>query len=279
MLLVTVALILRQNELLVLLVVMIKVYVDFYIGYAFGAQILTLVLLGVFFLMRSSSFPWVNPPSLWLWFLLLASSILPSLRGVSTSDSAYYYFNVIFFPLIIFWLGMVSARNPTSIYRLFQLLAAFATLIAVITIIQSLDGVLLFKSTRYDSALALLSNYQLGTSGIARPGAYFINPDSDGGFLGVMLLIPFGLLAVSRSLLGKVIYCFRNSTSRICFVVYLCDFSMDRCCRWYYNIARICWTQALPYPILWLYFYGCISTPCILPHTGRPSSTTCPTSK
>ncbi len=203
---VTIALINRQNELLVLLVVIIKVYVDFYLGYAFVAQILTLVLLGAYFLRRSPSLLWVSPPFLWLWLVLLITSILPALHGVSALDSAYYYFNVILFPFIIFWLGVVIARSNISVHRVFAMIAAFGTCIGGITIFQSVSGVLLFKSDRYDSALALLSNYQLGTSGVSRAGAYLINPDSNGGFLGLILLLAIGLLAVSRSLMEKIIY-------------------------------------------------------------------------
>lgn len=202
-----IALILQADEFLVVLVMVIKLYIDFYLGLAFVAQVVTLLLLFIFFLRRSSSHPWVNPRALWLWLLFIAISIFPALRGVNALDSLYYYFNVIFFPLTVFWLGLMMARNPASVHLVFKLLTAFGTLIAVITIIQSVDGVLLFKSTRYDAALNLLANYQLGNSGIARAGAYLVNPDSNGGFLGLMLLIPVGLLVLSTSLLERLLYC------------------------------------------------------------------------
>ena len=202
-----IAIILMQDEFMAVVVLIVKLYVDFYLGLAFVAQIITLALLGIAFLTRSASRPWIVPRGLWIWLLFISISIFPALRGINALDSAYYYFNSIFFPLIIFWLGMLLARDALRMQRFFKMVAAFGAFVAAVTILQYLNGMLLFKSARYDAALASLANYQLDTSGVSRAGAYLINPDSNGAFLALMLLIPIGLLATNLSFTEKIICC------------------------------------------------------------------------
>ena len=202
--------ILRQDLLAATLILAVRLYFDWYLGFAFIAPIAAAVLVCTYFLFRSPRFPWAVPRALWLWGVWLIIAIFPSLHGVNSLDSTYYYFNIIAAPLAMFWLGTLLARDKASIVRLFNLLAAFATLIAIITIIEAVTGALLFKSSRFDVALALSSNFDLGTSSgttnISRAGAYFVNPDGNGGFCAMMLFIPFGLLLQKSSPLQKVLY-------------------------------------------------------------------------
>jgi len=73
--------ILRQDVLAATFVVVTSIYVDWYLGRLFDAQIITLLLLVVFFLARSPQHPWVEPRALWLWFLFLLLGIYPAIQG------------------------------------------------------------------------------------------------------------------------------------------------------------------------------------------------------
>ncbi len=88
------------------LIIAIHIYIDWYLGLAFVAQVLTILLLFIFYQYRSATHPWIKPRALWLWILLLALAIIPAMHGLSLKDGAYYYFNVIFNALLMFWLGL-----------------------------------------------------------------------------------------------------------------------------------------------------------------------------
>jgi len=197
---------LRHDELAAVVIIAIHLYVDWYLGLAFLAQILTLGLLFVIYRHRSAQHPWVFPRALWLWTLFLVLAILPALRAISLKDGAYYYFNVIFYTLPMFWLGLVIAQDVGSLRRLFKMLSIFAALLAIVTIIQARTGVLLFKSTRYDASIASLAHFELGNTGIYRAESFLLNPDSNGAWFALMLLLPLGLYVESISFRAKVLY-------------------------------------------------------------------------
>src|SRR5713226_9674509 len=115
--------ILRQDELAATIIIAVHLYVDWYLGLAFVAQILTLGLLFIIFLNRSSLRPWVKPRALWLWILFLVLAIFPATYNSNLRDSIYYYFNVIFNPLLLFWLGLAVAQDAASVRRLLKILA------------------------------------------------------------------------------------------------------------------------------------------------------------
>src|SRR5437588_5064554 len=121
--------ILRHDELAATGIIAVHLYVDWYLGLAFVAQILTLGLLLIIFLNRSTHRPWEKPRALWLWILFLALAIIPATHGITLRDSAYYYFNVIFNALLVFWLGLAIAQDAASVRRLFQMLSIFAALL------------------------------------------------------------------------------------------------------------------------------------------------------
>ena len=199
--------IMRHNVLTLVITIAIHLYFDWYLGLAFVAQIIMAVLLLVSFITRSPQYPWSGPRGKWLWGLFLFLSIFPSMRGVNTLDSVYYYFNVIFIAPLVCWLGVISARDSASLRQLLKVLTFFSVLLAIHTIIQTTTGVFLFKSTRYDAYLTLVaSNYALGSSGVSRAGSFLINPDSNGGFFGIMVFLPLGLFIESPSLKGKIVY-------------------------------------------------------------------------
>ncbi len=198
---------LRQDELAAILVVVVSLYVDWFLGLLIVAQMMALMLLVIFFLARSPQYPWAEPRSRWLWVLFLVLTIFPAIKGATTRfDTFYYYPNLILGALIMFWLGTVVARNVTSVRRFFKIFAGFGTLIAVHVIIQATTGRLLFATTQVEAYLVSRSYYQLGSFGVSRAGSFFVQPDAGSAFLAMMLFIPLGLFVESSSFLEKVFY-------------------------------------------------------------------------
>ncbi|HEU5226271.1 MAG TPA: O-antigen ligase family protein [Ktedonobacteraceae bacterium] len=198
--------VLQHDELVAVLIFAIHLYVDWYLGLAFSAQLITLALLLIFFLCRSEHRPWVKPHALWLWAVFLLLAIFPATRGLNLRDSIYYYVNSLFNAVLVFWLGLLVAQDPASVRRLFKMLAFFAALLAVHTIIEARTGIVLFKTIRYDNSLNDLLHFALGTTGIYRAEAFLLNPDSNGAFFAFMLLLPLGLFVDSSSWRAKMLY-------------------------------------------------------------------------
>lgn len=198
--------ILRQNEAALVVVLAVHLYFDWYWGLSLGAQLLELGLLFFYYYARSERTPWVLPPALWLWLAFVLLSILPSLHGIILTDTLNYYFNIFFGSLTIYWLGILVARDTANVRRVIQFLALMGTLVAIHTIIEAVTGIFLFATTRYDAYFASISYYELASTTIQRAGSFLINPDSNGGFFGMMLFLPLCLFVESSSLLGKVWY-------------------------------------------------------------------------
>ncbi len=196
----------RQNELAATIIIAVHLYADWYLGLAFVAQIITVLLLLALYIAKSIQYPWEEPRNSWLWILFIVLGIFPATHGIDSLDSAYYYFNVIFSSLIMFWLGLVLARDATSVRRLFILLSIFGTLIALHTILEATTGIFLLRSTRYDTALQALSNFQLYGTNTSRAEGFLLNPDTNGTFLAVIFFLPFSLFIESSSPLKKSFY-------------------------------------------------------------------------
>lgn len=195
------------DQLTVTLIIAIHIYFDFYLGWGVIGFVMSLLLLCLFFLRRSSQHPWVLPRSSWLWILLLIIAIIPATHGISTLDSLYYYLAVIASSFVFFWLGTTLTKNSTDVRQLFKWLAHLGTGVAIIALIQLTTGTLLLGSSRYDLYLSSVGNYQLGGGiGIYRIGAFFVNPDSCGGFLSLLFLLPVCLFTQSNSLREKILY-------------------------------------------------------------------------
>jgi O-antigen ligase len=206
-LLVTILIILRQDELAATLVIAVHLYVDWFGGLNIVAQLMALVLLVIFYLARSSRSPWVEPRALWLWALFLGLCIFPAIRGATDYfNIVLYYPNVILGALIMFWLGTVVSRDSSSLRLLWMMLSVFATLIALHTIIQEVTGKFLFSTGSHDLSLAQVANYQLGPTAVSRVGSFFLDPDYNGAFLSMMLFLPLSLIIVSSSFLEKAFY-------------------------------------------------------------------------
>ncbi len=198
---------LRQDELALIMIIAVHLYVDWYLGKHIVSLTVALALLLFFYLARSSKRPFAEPRFIWLWFLYLALAIYPAFQGALTAyDAAFYYPNIIFGAFIWAWLGTILARNMTSIGLLFKLFSLFATLLALHTIIQATTGLILFGSSHYDALLLSVANYTEAGSNIPRTGSFFVDPNWNGTFFAMALFISLGLFAYSSSLLAKALY-------------------------------------------------------------------------
>lgn len=198
-------LMLRQNHLAAIYIIVVHLYVDWYLGLGVVALPLMCLLIAILYLTRSPNQKWLEPYMVWIWVILLSYAILPAIHGLTRLDGFYYYFNNIVGAFLMFWLGAALIRDAKSLKLMLSLLAGFGTLIAIHTIIQTITGQMLFATNRYDSYLATISNYEIG-SNLYRSGSFLVNPDSNGVFLGMMVLLPLGLFAESSSVPGKLFY-------------------------------------------------------------------------
>jgi O-antigen ligase len=206
--LLAIVLLLRQYELAAVSVIAASLCIDWYMGTHIGSLLLAALLLCSLYLTRSERHPWVEPGAIWLWFLFLTLTIYPTIRGTLEAYDFYlYYAGDIVGAFLMFWLGTVIAHNGTSVWRLFQILSVFGTLIAIHTVIQGLTGKFLFGTSHFDVFLAEKSDYQiLGGAGISRVGSFFVDPNWNGTFMAMMLIIVLGLFFISHRIFGKLLY-------------------------------------------------------------------------
>jgi O-antigen ligase len=201
-------LILRQDEVTVMVIMAIHLYVDWYLVYHLVAIVLAIILMVFLYLSRSSERPWVPPLALRLWLVFLILALFPAANGALTfHDELLYYPSIVFGALIMFWLGALLARSKGSLRRLFQAMALLGVCIAIHTIIQTTTGVTLFASPRADAYLLTTSNYNLAFGlDVTRSGSFFNEPNWNGAFLAMIFFIPLGLFVASSSFLPKLFY-------------------------------------------------------------------------
>lgn len=198
----------RQDEIMVMLIIAIHLYVDWYLVYHLVAFVLLILLIVLFYFTRSPERPLVPPPALNLWLVFLILAAFPAVNGALTlRDLLLYYPAVVFGALLMFWLGVLIARNTLSVRRLFQALSFFGALIAIHTIIQNTTGKTLFGSARADAYLQTAVNHSL-VSGldVIRAGSFFNDPNWNSAFLAMMFFLPLGLFVESSSFRAKSLY-------------------------------------------------------------------------
>lgn len=197
----------RQDELAITSIIAVHIYVDWYLGLHIVAPLLSLIFLCFYYLARSGQHPWTVPGALWLWALFLVVTIPPSLTGaLMVYDIASYYPSDILGALLMFWLGILIARNGAGVKTCFKMVSGLGTLLAIHTLIQAAMGVVLFGSSHYDSLMLLTSNYQISSTAAHRAGSFFVDPNWNGTFLATIFFLPFGLFVETRSLLEKALY-------------------------------------------------------------------------
>ena len=198
----------RHDEIMVMLIIAIHLYVDWYLVYHLVAFVLVILLIVLFYRTRSSERPWILPHVLPLWLVFLILAAFPAARGALTlRDLLLYYPSIVFGALLMFWLGALLAHDTLSIRRLFQALSFFGGLIAIHTIIQNATGKTLFGSARADAYLLTVLNHTLAPGlSVTRSGSFFNDPNWNGAFLVMMFFLALGLFVESISLWAKLLY-------------------------------------------------------------------------
>ena len=200
-------LLLRQNELAVVVVVLLHIYVDTYIGISFAAPLLASALLVVFFLAQSSDHPWIGPLTRWVWTAFIVVALLAATRAnTNFLYKAEYYVDCIVMGLLMFWLGNLIACNSKRLRRFFQLFALMGTLIAIHTLIEAITGVFLLAASQYTVDTQTISYLDPFSSGVHRAESFLTNANTNGGFMALILFLPLGLFATSKQLSSKVLY-------------------------------------------------------------------------
>ena len=201
----SIILLFHWDEVAVVSIIAIHLYVDWYLGARFVALGVALILIIIFGLSRSSQHLWTKPRFIVLWALFLIAAIFPALRGLTLSDGFTYYLNTMVGALIIFWLGAIIAKDLAAVRKLFSFLAVLGSLLAIVTLIQAATGVLVFGTSRFDQFLLKVSDFAISASTAHRAGAFFIDPNWNGTFLATMLFIPLGLFFESKQLIEKLL--------------------------------------------------------------------------
>lgn len=200
-LMMVVIVLLRFDAMTVTALIAIHLFADWYLGLHLVAISLALVLLFAYYFGRSERCPWAALRLPWLWLLFLALTIYPAIHGgkLQLYDLASFYPSNILGALLFYWLGSTVSRDGNMLRRVFQLLAAFAALLALHSIIESVTGIFLFQSAQSTAYLTQVSNYQIEGTNAFRVGSFFIDPNWNGTFFATAFFLPFGLFIESLS--------------------------------------------------------------------------------
>jgi O-antigen ligase len=199
---------LRWDELTVVLVIAVHILLDWYLGLRLISVLMGLVLLFACYFGRSANHPWVKPRPIWLWGLFLILTIYPAISGGSLRlyDADTFYPSLVFSAFMMFWLGNIIAKDISALQRVFQLLSVLAVLIAIHTIIEATTGKFLFESARAEAALVQNSNYQIAGTSVSRSGSFFGSPNGNAAFLTTSFFLPLGLFIASKQFWRKIIF-------------------------------------------------------------------------
>ncbi len=206
-----ITILLRLDELIVMLIVGVHILVDVYLNLDVYqvALLMALVLLSACYFGRSADRPWTGPRSIWLWVLFLILTIYPTINGAtfSLTNAIAFYLNLVFSAFIMFWLGNIIAKDFSAVRHVFQLLSVLAALIAIHTLIEATTGKFLFVTAHAEAVLAQYSSFQAqGAAYISRSGSFLGNPNGNGVFLATSFFLPLGLFIESKQLWAKMIY-------------------------------------------------------------------------
>lgn len=203
---------LEQRALLAVVIVCAGLLVDFFqlfplpLNFPALATGLALLFLGASFLWQSASRPWIRVPHLGWWIAILVLTFPQAIRGGLEVNGGIYYVQVFLNALLLYMVGVQVARDVSQLRRLFSILAGFATLIAIHSILQARTGNVLHPTHFWDTYMASVHYFRLSGSQSIRAGSFFLNPDSDGTFLAIMLFLPIALLVEAPSRLLKALY-------------------------------------------------------------------------
>jgi O-antigen ligase len=211
-LLVVALLLLGQDELVAATLVVTSLLLDWYREVTvpnvtpFVTTATALLVLAVLLLRRTKASGLSLPAYLWAGVALLALAAPAIPRGVLLTESVVYYITVFVTPLLLAIVGILIACEPARVRRLLAYLAAFATLMAIHTIIAATTGLFLLATSRLNDYLASVANFTLASSTTNRIGSFLGNPDWNGAFLAMMLFLPLGLFVSARSAWARLLY-------------------------------------------------------------------------
>jgi O-antigen/teichoic acid export membrane protein/O-antigen ligase len=203
-----IAVVLRIDAFSVTLLAAIHLYVDWYLGLHLIAPGLAMILLLLYYLMRSPTHPWNFPRFPLLWIIFLVVTIYPSIRGgvLMTYDAASFYPSDILGAFLMYWLGIVVVSNQVRLQTFFVIFTCFAVLLALHTLYQSVTGTVLFASSRVNDFLssADVAYYQFTGSTTQRTGSFFIDPNWNGAFFALVFFLPLGLFVCNTAIWQKL---------------------------------------------------------------------------
>lgn len=202
-----------QYALLALIVFSAGLFVDYFLviplpfNLAVIAAIMALLFLAACYLAQSAARPWIRVPHLGWWIGLLVITLPAAMQGgFLVGGGGNYYVQVFLDGLLMYMIGVQVARDVSHVRQLFGILSGFATLIAVHNILEAQTRSALFPTSHWDYYITSVNTYTITGSHEIRAFSFFINPDSDGNFLALMLFIPVSLFLVSPSKRLKCLY-------------------------------------------------------------------------
>ncbi|TMC18174.1 MAG: O-antigen ligase family protein [Chloroflexi bacterium] len=201
---------LKLDELTVVLIVAVHIFIDSYL--AFDVYQVALLLMLTFFAIRyfgrSTDRLWSTPRATALWFSFLLLNIYATIEGgdFNLRNAFSFYLNIILSPFLLYWLGNMVAKDISSLRHAFRWIAILATFMAVHTIIEATTGQFLFEVTRSGAAASANSTFQIPGSSLLRADSFLGNPDANGLMLSTSFALPLGLFLESRQLWKKIIY-------------------------------------------------------------------------
>jgi O-antigen ligase len=250
---------LRWDELAVVLIIAVHLWIDWYLGQHIVGILMALVLLFACYVARSADHPWVELRPPWLWILFLVLTIYPAINGgqFRAYDAATFYPGIVLGAFLMFRLGNVIAKDISALRRVFQLLSAVATLVAIHTIIETTTGVFLFASAREDIHLVTAANLVVYNTKALRAASFFIDPNWNGCFLATMFFLPLGLLIESKSLLGKLGFL---AEMTLILVALLFTYSIGSCVALLSGVVVfVFWVGSQRYRLLWIVMIALIA--------------------
>ncbi|MGZ3663138.1 MAG: O-antigen ligase family protein [Ktedonobacterales bacterium] len=171
-----------------------------------AAGVVALAAVSYRFLTRSSKRQWAMPPlfALWLILAIIAAPAIP--EGDLLSESIDYYLWFMIIPVLMYMLGMFIAEDTVQFRRLFTLLSTLGTLVALHTLLYVWTGVFILETAYARSNLQTHYNFLLQGTNMSRAGSFLLNPDSNGTFLAVILVLPLALCLQSSSWKARIFY-------------------------------------------------------------------------
>lgn len=202
----------KQDEALAATIIIISVLLDWYEllypNFYFPAMttLAACLFVGIRFLSQSAERPWVPIPQQRWWVVLLILAAFPILEAVGLLEGIRYYLAVFVNAMLLAVVGTLVARNMDCLRRLLSMLSAFATFVALQSIIYERFGIFILANQNLENYLSANGYFRLTGTQINRAGSFLLNPDFNGAFLGMMFFLPVGLFFESSSRLAKAFY-------------------------------------------------------------------------